>query len=243
MKWLGKWSVEHRVTVNLVMIFIIVAGLYTVFNMRREMFPQFSLDMIDISVAYPGATPEEVEEGICIKIEEQLKSIEDVKTCYSSANEGVGSVLLEFEKGVDLREKMDDIEAEIDLIDTFPDEAEDPVIVEIKNRDPAITVAVYGNVEERVLRNCAEDIRDDLVDNPHISLAKLIGTRDYEISVALSEEQMRRYNISFEQVGPRPSGRGVSICPAARSKRRVRSLSSAPRAGFIPVKRMSGFRW
>jgi multidrug efflux pump subunit AcrB len=77
---LGRWSVEHRVSVNLIMVFLIVAGLYTAVTMKREMFPQFSLDMIHISVPYPGASPEEVEEGICIKIEEQLKSLEDVKT-------------------------------------------------------------------------------------------------------------------------------------------------------------------
>ena len=77
MKLLGKWSVEHRVSVNLIMVFLIVAGGYTVFNMRREIFPQFSLDMIAIEVSYPVASPEEVEEGICIKIEERLKRIED----------------------------------------------------------------------------------------------------------------------------------------------------------------------
>ena len=85
MKAIGKWSVEHRVTINLIMIFVIVAGLYTVLHMKREMFPQFSLDMINIGVDYPGASPEEVEEGICVKIEEQLKSLEDVKTMYSTA--------------------------------------------------------------------------------------------------------------------------------------------------------------
>ena len=67
MRAIGKWSVNNRVTVNLIMIFIIVAGLWTVLGMRREMFPQYALDMINVSVAYPGASPEEVEEGICIK--------------------------------------------------------------------------------------------------------------------------------------------------------------------------------
>ncbi|MCF8044614.1 MAG: efflux RND transporter permease subunit [Desulfarculaceae bacterium] len=200
MRALGKWSVEHRVTVNLVMIFVIVAGLYTVLNMRREMFPQFALDMIDISVVYPGATPNEVEEGICIKIEEQLKGLEGIKTMYSTSSEGVGSVNLELEKGTDIRETLDDVKTEVDLIDSFPEEAEEPVIVEIKNRDPAITVAVYGDVKERVLRDTAENIRDDLVDTGPISLAEMIGTRAYEISIELSEESMRRYNLSFDQV-------------------------------------------
>lgn len=200
MKSLGKWSVEHRVTVNLVMVFLIVAGMYTAVNMKREMFPQFSLDMIDISVSYPGASPEEVEEGICIKIEEQLKSLEDVKTMYASAIEGAGSVTLELNAGTDINVKLDEVRTEIDLIDSFPEEAEDPVIVEIKNNEPAIYVAVYGDVPERLLRDTAEKIRDDLVEMEEISLASLVGVRDFEISVEISEEDLRAYTLSFDDV-------------------------------------------
>ena len=200
MKAFGKWSVEHRVSVNLIMIFLIVAGMYTVLNMKREMFPQFSLDMIDIGVTYPGASPEEVEEGICIKIEEQLKSLEDVKTMHSTALEGHGSVLLELMAGTDINEKLDEIRTQIDLIDSFPEEAEDPVIKEIKNNDPAIYLAVYGDVDEKLLRDTAEKIREDLVDTDAISLANLIGVRDYEISIEVSEENLRRFNLSFDQV-------------------------------------------
>ncbi|WP_457551349.1 efflux RND transporter permease subunit [Desulfobacula sp.] len=200
MKAFGKWSVEHRVSVNLIMIFLIVAGLYTVLNMKRELFPVFSLDMIDVGVTYPGASPEEVEEGICIKLEEQLKSLEDVKTMYSTSLEGHGSVTLELAAGTDINEKLDEIRTLIDQIDSFPEEAEDPVIIEIKNNDPAIYLAVYGDVKENVLRNTAEKIRDDLVDMDDISLASLIGVRNYEISIELSEENMRRFNLSFDQV-------------------------------------------
>ncbi len=200
MKALGKWSVEHRVTINLLMVFVIVAGLLTVNTMRRELFPQFALDFIYVEVVYPGATPLEVEEGICLKIEEQLKGVEGLKAVHSKALEGVGSVFLELEKGVDVKEKLNDIKTEVDLIDSFPDEARDPVIIEIKQNDPAITVAVYGDVDERVLKECAEKIKNDLVNTDVISLAKVLGTRDYEISIELSEQNMRQFNISFNQV-------------------------------------------
>jgi len=200
MKAFGQWSVEHRVSVNLIMIFLIVAGLYTVLNMKRELFPVFSLDMIDIGVTYPGASPEETEEGICIKIEEKLKSLEDVKTMYSTALEGHGSVTLELSAGTDINEKLDEIRTLIDQIDSFPEEAKDPVITEIKNNDPAIYLAIYGDVDEKVLRDTAEKIRDDLVETDNISLASLIGVRDYEISVEVSEENLRQFNLSFDQV-------------------------------------------
>ncbi len=200
MKSIGQWSVENRVTVNLIMIFLVVAGLYTVLQMRREMFPQFALDMINVSVVYPGASPEEVEEGICIKVEEQIKGIEDIKRTRTAAFEGRGSVTVELETGADSKKILDEIKAEVDRIDTFPEEAEEPVITEIVNRNPVITVAVYGDVPERVLRRAAEKIRDDLMDTGPISMADLVGVRDYEIAVEVSEENLRRYGLSFDAV-------------------------------------------
>jgi len=227
MRALGRWSIKNNVTVNLVMIFIIMAGFFTVMKMRREMFPQFSLDMIVISVAYPGSSPEEVEEGICIKIEEEIQSIEGIKRLISTAREGNGNVLAELETGADVQKILDEIKAEVDRIDTFPEEAEEPVVMEIINQDPTISVAVFGDVSEKRMRKIAEKIRDDLLEakmvpnkglggiqdiiaailkrfrfkQPEsITQIDLVGVRDYEISVEVSEEDLRRYGISFDQV-------------------------------------------
>jgi hydrophobic/amphiphilic exporter-1 (mainly G- bacteria), HAE1 family len=200
MKKLGNWSINNHVAVNLIMIFVVTAGLITVLNMRREMFPQFALDMINVTVIYPGATPSEVEEGICIKIEEKIKGIEGIKRTFATARESRGSVTVELKTGADLRKAMDDIRTEVDLIDTFPDEAEDPVIIEIVNRNPAITVAVYGDVGEKLLRETARKVRDELVDTGPISMVSLVGVRDYEIAIEVSEENLRRYGLSFDQV-------------------------------------------
>jgi hydrophobic/amphiphilic exporter-1 (mainly G- bacteria), HAE1 family len=200
MKALARWSVNNNVTVNLIMIFIIVAGLFTVLGMRREMFPQFALDMINVSVVYPGATPQEVEEGICIKIEEKIKGVEGISKIRSGAYESLGSVTVELDSSADLQTVLDDIKTQVDLIDTFPEEAEDPVVVEIINKDPTITVGVYGDVSEKLLRKTAEKIRDDLINTAPISLVELVGARDYEISIEVSEENLRRYNLSFDQV-------------------------------------------
>ena len=140
MKVLADWSIKNSVTVNLIMVFIIVSGLLTVMKMRREMFPQFALDMINVSVEYPGATPEEVEEGICVKIEEQIKGIEGITRTLSGAYEGRGAVTVELDSRVNMQQVMDDIKAEVDRIDTFPEEAEEPMVTEIINRNPAICI-------------------------------------------------------------------------------------------------------
>ena len=112
MKKLGKWSIKNHVSVNLVMVFIIVAGLLTVMKMRREMMPQFALDMIVVSVDYPGSSPEEVEEGICIKIEEQIEGIKGIDRMISTAREGNGEVVVEPESGTDVPKVLDEIKAD-----------------------------------------------------------------------------------------------------------------------------------
>jgi multidrug efflux pump subunit AcrB len=227
MKALGKWSIKNNVTVNLIMIFIIMAGLFTVMKMRREMMPQFTLDMIVISVDYPGSNPEEIEEGICIKIEEQIEGIEGIERIISTARESNGEVLVELESGTDAQKVLDEIKAEVDRIETFPEEAEEPLVLEIVNRDPTIYIAVYGDISEKRLRRTAEKIRDDLLDARFVSQLnsgneaggisavlkglkikqpevitqiELVGVRDYEIAIEVSEENLRRYGLSFDQV-------------------------------------------
>ena len=227
MQSLGKWSIRNNVTVNLVMIFIIVAGILTVMKMRREMFPQFALDMIVVTVDYPGSSPEEIEEGVCIKIEEQIEGIEGIDRILSTAREGNGEVLVELEPGADAQKILDEIKTEVDRIDTFPDEAEEPVIMEVVHQDPAISIAIFGDVSEMRLRQDAERIRDDLLDagmpertdstglqnilrsifkalrfkqSETITQIDLVGVRDYEIAVEVSEENLRRYGLSFDDV-------------------------------------------
>jgi multidrug efflux pump subunit AcrB len=223
MKKLGEWSIKNHVTVNLIMVFIIVAGLLTVLKMRREIFPQFALDMIVVSVDYPGSSPEEVEEGICIKVEEQIEGIEGIDRIISTAREGNGEVLVELKSGTDVSKVLDEIKAEVDRIDTFPAEAEEPLVLEIIERDPTIYIAAFGDVPERHLRQAAEKIRDHLLDarivsqiepktergflsalkfkQPEvITQIELVGVRDYEVAVEVSEDNLRRYGLTFDQV-------------------------------------------
>lgn len=202
MKPLANWSVRNHVTVNVLMILIILAGLLSLYQMRREIFPQFSLNYIIVTVLYPGASPEEVEEGICIKIEEQIKGIEGVSKIISTAIEGQGSVVAELDVDNDreIQGILDDVKTEIGRIDTFPEDAEKPEIIRLVNREDVINVAVFGDVPEQQLREVAERIRDDLTDTKAISQANIFGVRDYEISVELSEDNLRRYGLTFDDV-------------------------------------------
>ncbi len=198
---IARWSVKNRVTVNIMVVIILAAGIITLLRLRREAFPQFSLDMVTVSVSYPGASPEEIEEGVCVKIEEAIKGVDGIKKMYSTASEGFGYVLAELESDVsDPRRVYDEIRSEVDRIETFPEEAKEPVVEEIALRDPVIYVAVYGDAPEITLRKVAEKVRDDLTATPVITQAQLAGVRNYEISIEVSEADLRRYGLTFDQV-------------------------------------------
>ncbi len=200
MKSVAKWSIENKVTVNLIMIMIIIAGFFSMIYMKRELFPRFSLDMIQINVVYPGASPEEIEKGICIKIEEAVEGIEGISRVISNANENSGTVYLELETDADARKVKDDVQTAIDVIDTFPEDAEEPVVTEIEAKDAVVFVSVYGDTHEKTLREIAERVKDDLLSFPEISQVSLAGARDFEISVEISEAVLRKYSLTFDDI-------------------------------------------
>ncbi|MBN1806282.1 MAG: efflux RND transporter permease subunit [Sedimentisphaerales bacterium] len=194
------WFASNHVAANLLMVLIIVAGLLSIFSSRMEVFPELSLDMITITVPYLGASPEDVEEGVCLRVEEAIAAVDGIKRMTSSAGEGAGMVLVEVDEYADTKEVLDDIKAEVDTIITFPEETEKPIIAELKTRHQVITVVVYGDASEKTLRILAEQVRNDLTAKPNISQVSIAGVRPYEISIEVSEENLRRYNLSIEKV-------------------------------------------
>jgi len=194
------WFASNHVVANLLMLLVMAAGLLAIFRAKTEVFPEFSLDMINIVVPYRGASPADVEEGVCVRVEEAIAGVEGIKRMTSTAAEGYGSTLVEVEEYVDATDVLDDIKAEIDTITTFPKETEKPIISEVKTRRKVISIVLYGDVPERTLRELADQIRDDLTAMDNISQVKLVGVRPYEISIEVSEQTLRRYNLTFDQV-------------------------------------------
>ena len=199
-KGLLAWFASNHVAANLLMFLIITGGLLSIFSIKKEVFPEFSLDMITITVPYRGASPEDVEKGVCLRVEEAIAAVEGIKRLTSTAGEGAGTTVVEVEEYSDATEVLDDIKAEIDRIITFPQETERPIITEIKARNKVITVVVYGDVSEKTLKKLSDRIRDDLTAKENISQVSLAGIRPYEISIEVSEQQLRRYGLSFDQV-------------------------------------------
>lgn len=203
MKKAIPWMAQNHVAANLLMMVFILGGLVMGFSIKQEVFPEISLDRIRISVDYPGAGPEEVEEGILLKIEENILGVDGIKEIKSIAAEGLGVVTAELMAGEDADRVLQDIKTEVDRITTFPRDAEEPVITSVLARYGVISIAVYGEVPEQALREHAETIRDELLEMPQITQVDLEGVRPYEISIEIPEENLRQYNITLDQVADR----------------------------------------
>jgi len=205
------WFARNRVAANLLMIFLLVGGGLTLISIQMELFPEFSIDQISIRVPYLGASPEESEEGVCMRVEEAIAAVEDIKELRSVASEGMGTVVAELEEYADGREVLDDIKSEVDQIITFPEETEKPIITEMTNRRHMLTVVLYGDVSEHTLKYLAEEVRDELTAVKYISQVEISGVRNFEISIEVSEGTLRRYGISFDQVSRAVSSSSLDL--------------------------------
>ena len=194
------WFARNSVAANLMMIFILASGLLTVFTIKQEVFPEFSLDRISIDVTYLGAAPEEVEEGVCVRIEEAIQGVDGIKRMTSVASEGIGTVLIELELGSDPRKVVDDIKSRVDAIDTFPEETERPIIRELTMRRQVVDVAISGDVGEATLKYLAHQVRDEIAAIPEITQVEVSNARPYEISIEVSEDALRRHGLTFDEV-------------------------------------------
>jgi multidrug efflux pump subunit AcrB len=194
------WFAKNHVASNLLMILIIASGIMTIFTIKIEFFPEMSLDIITVTVPYLGASPSEVEQGVSLRVEEALASVDGIKRMHSTSAEGASMVTLELEEYVDTSEVLDDVKAEVDRIITFPVETEKPIITEIKTRYEVLTIVLHGDASERTLKELAENVKDDLTSLPNISQVTVAGARAYEISIEISEETLRKHALSFDDV-------------------------------------------
>ena len=200
MNGLIRWFADNHVAANLLMVSIMALGLMSARSIKQEVFPEIEMDMITVSVPYLGATPSEVEEAVCVRVEEQIQGVDGIKKITSTANEGVGTVAAELERGADKRKALDDIKAEVDRIITFPEETEKPIINLVERKQQVIDLVIFGDASERALKILAEHVRDDLLATNQISYATVGGTRPFEISIEVSEANLRAYGLTLSQV-------------------------------------------
>lgn len=194
------WMVYNRVTPNLLMLFLLVGGLIMTTRIKQEVFPQFDLDIVTVSVAYPGASPEEVERGIVLAVEEAIRGLEGVKELTATAAEGGGTVRAELLESADRQKVYQEIQQEVDRITTFPEDAEEPQVNLTARRRNVVSLHFFGPVGEWALREAVEQVRDRLLQESGISQVDLNSARDFEVVVEIPEAQLRAFNLTLAEV-------------------------------------------
>ncbi|WP_334079040.1 efflux RND transporter permease subunit [Microbulbifer sp. M83] len=200
MNKLIEWWARNSVAANLAMVGIFVAGIIGFGLMEREMDPQVRFPGLEIRVAWPGAAPEEVEEQIVARIEEAVSDLDNIEWVRSTSSEGFGEVYILAETSVDFSRFMNDVKIRVDSISSFPRDIEPPQVHQWVNRQEYIRVAVHGDLGERELKRLAEQLRREAATLPAISVVELFGTRMEEVSIEVSELDLRRYGITFQEV-------------------------------------------
>lgn len=217
MKSVIRWAITNSPGMNVIMLATMLIGAACFYGMRREVFPEFELEIVVVTVPYPGATPEDVEDGICQKIEEAVRSIEGIKKVTSIAQEGSGSVVIELQADVDdVQKVLNEIDREVARIPSFPDLTEEPTVQQITFRTPAIRVAVVGPQSdspeaEKKLRGVVEDLRDDLLQLKTVSATSIMGAKPFQIDVEVSEETLKKYGLSLKQIAAIIRARNIEL--------------------------------
>ena len=194
------WFVGNPVAANLLMAIFVVGGLFSLTQLRQEEFPEIDLGIVQVRVPYLGAAPEEVESGVCIRIEEALEGAQSIYRMTSTSSEGMCSVSLELETSANDIEALNDIQGRVDAISTFPAETERPIVSLLTSRNQGLEIAISGDADERTLKTLAMGIREDLAAMEGISQVEVAYVRADEISIEVSEQTLRRYGLTLEQI-------------------------------------------
>ena len=194
------WFVDNPVAANLLMFFLIMSGLLALKDVRKEEFPNIETPVVTVMVPYLGAAPAEVESGVCSRVEESIDGIEGIEKIRSTSAEGRCSVFIELGFETDRAKALDDIKAQVNSISTFPANTERPIVSQITMQSSVTQLALHGDTDEKSLKYLTESIRADLLELPEVSLVETLYVRADEISVEISEEALRRHQLTMAQV-------------------------------------------
>ena len=194
------WMARNAIAANLIMAILLGGGFWTAISIQKEVFPEFQLDIVEVSVVYPGSAPAEVEQGILLPVEEAVRGVQGIKEITSTAREGSGSVQIELVAGTDRMKAFQDIDQAVNRIRTFPDDIEEP---EVRLQDPqrdVMEIGLYGDVDIWTLRKLAERLRDRLMSDPSITQVEIGNVPDYVTHVEIPRRRLREFNLTLGQV-------------------------------------------
>ena len=194
------WMARNAIAANLFMIILVVGGIWTAFHIQKEVYPQYELDIVSVSVGYPGAAPAEVEQGILQPIEEAVRGVQGIMELTSQAREGRGSVTIELVAGTDRGKAFQDIDQAVNRIRTFPDDIEQPEVSLRAQQRNVMDIGLYGDVNIGTLRSLAEQLRDRLLSDPAITQVELGNVPEYMTHIEIPQHRLREYGITLRDV-------------------------------------------
>ncbi len=194
------WFARNHVAANLLMWILLFGGVFGVLTIHKQVFPTFEFNVISVQVPYLGAAPQEVEEGVVLKLEEAVKDIEGIKRLTSRSVEGFGSLSIEVEDDYDVQLLLDEVKVQVDAIPSFPANTEKPVVFRVKAPQDVLWISTYGDASEKELKEFANGLRDDIAGLNGVSDVRVVGDRPYEISIEISEAKLQEYNLTFTEL-------------------------------------------
>ena len=195
------WMANNSVASNLLMISLVLGGLLMGSQIQQEVFPKFDLDIVTVRVPYPGASPQEVEQGIILAVEEAVDSLDGVKEITSTASEGLAFIQIELEEGSERQKAVQDIKNAVDRLRTLPENAEEPVTSLVEREETILDLLIHGeDVSDHDLRNEAERLRDRLLEEKTITRVDLVAVKSYEIAIEVEMEKLRAYDLTLAQI-------------------------------------------
>jgi len=194
------WMARNPVAANLLMVLLLLGGALGAANIKQEVFPEFEMDMVIVTVPYPGASPTEVEQGIVLAVEEAVRGIEGVKHVNSTASEGMGTVNIELLLGAQVDRVLADVKSSVDRITSLPDDAERPEVMAAAMRVEVVSLMLSGDLEPATLHELAEGVRLDLLADEEITQVEVFGIPPLEIAIEIPRETLESYGLTLEEV-------------------------------------------
>ena len=194
------WFARNSIVGNLLLLVIIAAGGLALSQLNSTILPDVTLDVVTVTVPYRGAAPPEVEESICVLVEEAVQGVEGIKKVTTTAFEGLGLAVVDVRTGYDVDEIRDEIKSSVDGIETFPDDADKPVVRAVPLSVEVISIAIAGSTDLATLKMLAERTREELTSLPEVSQVEIVNVPDSEISIEVSEEALRRWSLTFDDI-------------------------------------------
>lgn len=199
---LPKFSVDNPILVNMFMIIVFIFGFITIYEIPKEEMPGIEFGAFNITVAYPGVSPEEIEQNVVNKIEKQIQRMDGIDYISSTSQEGMATIYVQMEADADMERAWSDLNAELDKVRDLPENASDPAVMEIKMREfnSIASVVISGEKDDNTLREIAEDFENELLKIPFISKVEISGTRDRQFWIEVDNDRLNQLGITYNEI-------------------------------------------